>query len=127
MREGAVYVDRPSIYGNPYSLRPGEAGEPTGARETLVADFRYWLRHPHDRYERPGRFRAPGFASCAESREARDRLLAAIPNLAGRDLACRCHLDQPCHADVLLDLAARLQGTQPSLFDLPATPERGPY
>lgn len=25
--------------------------------------------------------------------------------LAGRDLACWCALDQPCHADVLLDLA----------------------
>ncbi len=26
-------------------------------------------------------------------------------DLAGRDLACWCPLDQPCHADVLLDLA----------------------
>jgi hypothetical protein len=26
-------------------------------------------------------------------------------NLAGRDLACWCALDQPCHADVLLALA----------------------
>ncbi|MGE2733815.1 DUF4326 domain-containing protein [Mycolicibacterium vaccae] len=25
--------------------------------------------------------------------------------LAGRDLACWCPLDDPCHADVLLDLA----------------------
>ena len=25
--------------------------------------------------------------------------------LAGRDLACWCPLDQPCHADVLLELA----------------------
>jgi len=28
-----------------------------------------------------------------------------IPLLEGRDLACWCPLDQPCHADVLLDLA----------------------
>lgn len=27
--------------------------------------------------------------------------------LAGRDLACWCRLDQPCHADVLLELANR--------------------
>lgn len=26
-------------------------------------------------------------------------------DLAGRDLACWCPLDQPCHADVLLELA----------------------
>ena len=25
--------------------------------------------------------------------------------LAGRDLACWCPLDQPCHADVLLEIA----------------------
>lgn len=32
----------------------------------------------------------------------RDEIRAA---LAGRDLACWCPLDQPCHADVLLELA----------------------
>lgn len=29
----------------------------------------------------------------------------AIRYLGGRDLACWCHLDQPCHADVLLVIA----------------------
>lgn len=28
-----------------------------------------------------------------------------VAPLAGRDLACWCPLDQPCHADVLLELA----------------------
>jgi hypothetical protein len=28
-----------------------------------------------------------------------------VAALAGRDLACWCPLDQPCHADVLLELA----------------------
>ena len=28
-----------------------------------------------------------------------------VGDLAGRDLACWCPLDQPCHADVLLELA----------------------
>lgn len=33
-------------------------------------------------------------------------LVAAVrQELAGRDLACWCPLDQPCHADLLLDLA----------------------
>jgi len=31
---------------------------------------------------------------------------AAIRNLRGKNLACWCRLDQPCHADVLLDLMA---------------------
>jgi hypothetical protein len=28
-----------------------------------------------------------------------------IGDLRGRDLACWCRLDQPCHADVLLEMA----------------------
>lgn len=38
------------------------------------------------------------------SDEAWERELAP---LRGRDLACWCPLDQPCHADVLLELANR--------------------
>ena len=30
---------------------------------------------------------------------------ARIPELRGKNLACWCPLDQPCHADVLLELA----------------------
>jgi hypothetical protein len=30
---------------------------------------------------------------------------AAREELAGKNLACWCALDQPCHADVLLELA----------------------
>lgn len=35
------------------------------------------------------------------------RLIAAveIEALRGKDLACWCPLDQPCHADVLLEIA----------------------
>jgi hypothetical protein len=35
-----------------------------------------------------------------------DLVWAARRELAGRDLACWCPLDQPCHADVLLEIAA---------------------
>ena len=42
-----------------------------------------------------------------ESRQKRwrEKVKRAIPNLRGKDLACFCPLDQPCHADVLLELA----------------------
>ena len=36
-----------------------------------------------------------------------------IAYLRGKNLACWCPLDQPCHADVLLDLANRA-ATSPS-------------
>jgi hypothetical protein len=32
-------------------------------------------------------------------------LIAALPELRGKHLACFCDLDRPCHADVLLELA----------------------
>jgi Protein of unknown function (DUF3631)/Domain of unknown function (DUF4326) len=39
-------------------------------------------------------------------RDGRDELCAEIRSaLHGRDLACWCPLDQPCHADVLLEIA----------------------
>lgn len=37
----------------------------------------------------------------------RARLLAGLPSLRGKNLACWCKLGSPCHADVLLDLANR--------------------
>lgn len=33
--------------------------------------------------------------------------LSDIEKLRGKNLACSCPLDQPCHADVLLELANR--------------------
>ena len=35
----------------------------------------------------------------------RAELLRRLPELRGKDLACFCALDKPCHADVLLELA----------------------
>lgn len=42
-------------------------------------------------------------ASMAEQPKLPDR--PALDELRGKDLACWCPLDQPCHADVLLELA----------------------
>jgi hypothetical protein len=36
-----------------------------------------------------------------------DEFRRAVRNARGKDLACWCPLDQPCHADVLLELANR--------------------
>jgi hypothetical protein len=76
MPEGAIYVGRPSRWGNPWW-----AGA-DGTAATVVGRYREML----------GRF-APAYVA---------ELLAP---LRGHDLACWCPLDQPCHADVLLELA----------------------
>lgn len=37
----------------------------------------------------------------------RDEIASSLPfhELRGKDLTCWCSFDQPCHADVLLDMA----------------------
>ena len=62
MPEGAVYVGRPTPWGNPYRI--GDDTVRNQANPTWLALLR------------------------------------------GHDLACWCPLDVPCHADVLLELAA---------------------
>lgn len=43
------------------------------------------------------------FAEFFPSRK--DNVIMALKELRGKNLACFCPLDQPCHADVLLKLA----------------------
>lgn len=70
-----VVVTRPTKWGNPYPLQLGRAPAVRRYREDLLAG----------------------------------RLAVTVEDvkreLAGRDLACYCPLDQPCHADVLLAVA----------------------
>lgn len=99
MPEGAVYVGRPSPWGNPFPV------EKYG-REKALEYFRAYLT---------GEF-VPKEAA-ADYRRAEKRLYGAGPALLfpgelaaivlrGKDLACWCPLDEPCHADVLLELIA---------------------
>ena len=79
MPDGAVYVGRPSRWGNPYRW-PDPA--------TAVQMFEDMLH------------RAPTSGPDDETIFETIRY-----QLRGKDLACWCPLDQPCHADVLLAIA----------------------
>lgn len=92
----AVNVARPSMWGNPYLVINEDA-------QSAVDLFRKLFEKP------PSRFRhillrissgRPGFGEGA----LLDMKLA-LPSLRGKNLACWCRPDQPCHADVLLKLA----------------------
>lgn len=67
---------------------------------------------------RPGRYGNPfpvavGYDAAAAVRDFRSYVVGRLSNgtgyplaaLRGKNLACFCALDQPCHADVLLELA----------------------
>lgn len=130
MPEGARYVGRGSRYGNPFVVgrtlvrvpglnaeweHEGRLHKPAGQRAfycTGTDDDGMPVGFWHD-------VRLATAAECVEMFRGR-MLRTDMPNLgwgptltrvrddlAGRDLACWCPLDQPCHADVLLDLANR--------------------
>lgn len=130
MPEGAVYVGRPTRWGNPFTIggRSGLARVPA-------------VHHPDREWEYEGRISAAGTrhdyhhgdgritvvnVRAMTRAEAVECFRAYVSGggwpidwnpvhapsvdvireyLRGRDLVCWCPLDQPCHADVLLDLA----------------------
>lgn len=135
---GAVYVGRPSKWGNPFPWRgdwiiwaavaAGFRADAAGRRAAVVAFYREWLTGtraagPHacedggDRivYESglelstaaAARGMAATFArlNSAAVSVPKPPPLADLSELRGRPLLCWCPLGQPCHADVLLELA----------------------
>ena len=76
MPDGAVYVGRPTQWGNPFAV------DATNGPGDAVRDFRGYVL---------------GRLSSGVGYPLRE--------LRGKDLVCWCPLTQPCHADVLLELA----------------------
>jgi hypothetical protein len=105
MPEGAVYVGRPTRWGNPVFVTRGDF--PTDAAEavehyrnlvTKRASFKSWGYGMGGFWHvtaNPVNDRGDKVPTAKEIRTA----------LGGKDLACWCPLDQPCHADVLLEMA----------------------
>lgn len=89
MPANTVSVTRPGKWGNPFSFHPEEGGN-----AEAVKYFREWL---------DGKW--PGTEP-----ERRAWILENIQTLKGKNLACYCPLDKPCHADVLIGLANRSEG-----------------
>lgn len=92
MPEGAVYVGRPSKWGNFYRI---DSRSPERAVEMYRDLIERVSQDPTDPI-----FRHDGLGVWDRDIKANIRR-----ELAGKDLACWCPLDQPCHADVLLEIA----------------------
>ena len=82
---GAVYVGRPTMWGNPFTHLRGRtrARFQVATVHDAIAAYRGWV------LEQP-------------------ELVAALGELRGKDLVCWCK-PGPCHADVLLELANRAE------------------
>lgn len=99
MPPNTVSVARPGRWGNPF--RVGQSYlEESGLIEVPTAKvaarlFREWIEHKLSG--------GPALHSVLVRSE--------LSRLRGKNLACWCKLGQPCHADVLLELANRPSST----------------
>ena len=94
MPEGAVYVGRPTIYGNPFGRFLADDQD----RLLAVQMFRAWWEG-HGRIQ--GQLKYPDQMTLLMG-----AMFQTEPHpLEGHDLACWCPEGSPCHADVLLELA----------------------
>lgn len=96
MPDNTVKVDRTTLFGNPFSIRDY-------GHDRAVALHRAWIR---------GELAAGDVPRDAMEmlKRRRGEVLAALPSLRGKNLACWCPLPQSgepdsCHAAVLLELA----------------------
>jgi hypothetical protein len=89
MPPNTIYVGRPTKWGNPFVIGKH------GTRKDCLVQFDLMLA---------------GFVNISKDNvrqqiEYRKWAARNIRHLRGKDLACFCPLDQPCHADTLLHAA----------------------
>jgi hypothetical protein len=122
MPENTVKVTRPGKWGNPFDFRKSECcwialsfgcrGDRLGRQEASVKAFREWIAPA------PGKRTfsielQPGFGNDETTVPVGPKIVAGISpdlrdvakELRGKNLACWCKPGEPCHADVLLELA----------------------
>lgn len=121
MPENTVKVTRPGRWGNPFNLRHsshcwtalahGFKADRLGRQAASVAIFRAWLLNGKADgvecgfyAEKDGETHLIVASPAVEAKEP-PTVAEIREHLAGKNLACWCRLDEPCHADVLLAVA----------------------
>lgn len=89
MPKNTIYVGRPTKWGNPFRI--GQTVFAKGCKprylktvDDVIKAYEWWLK---------------------ESNDGIDVMVRATKELKGKNLACWCKEGEPCHADVLLELA----------------------
>jgi hypothetical protein len=104
MPPNTVYVGRPTKWGNPFAISE------TLPRNKCIRVYRAWLtgtftERTIERIIGRGVKVKPQPMAMFNYLLWRGALRDDLQELRGKDLACWCPLDQPCHADVLLEIA----------------------
>ena len=130
MPPNAVKVDRTTKWGNPFNFKApshcwtalsyGCRGDPAGRHEASVKAFREWVESGKfmlltgvGLYAIDGKKKVAVGVSPDVAAPKAPTIDQIRKELQGKNLACWCALDKPCHADVLLELANG-EGEEPS-------------
>lgn len=124
MPPNTVNVTRPGKWGNPFDFRSpdccwlalsyGCRGDKLGRQQASVKAFAEWLEPPPNGKKLVRLERGISFGNDGNNFQIGPRFIVGPPptikairtELGGKNLACFCALDQPCHADVLLKIAS---------------------
>lgn len=97
MPPNTIYVGRPTVWGNPFTAKEwkkdGEKVSPTA----LVLMYQILLSEVFGVFKKKYK----------QTDEEKLLLHEFLKPLRGKNLACWCALDKPCHADVILELLNR--------------------
>lgn len=94
--ENCVIVTRPSRFGNPFTVADAIEAEYEDPQRACVSHFTAWVEG-HDDYQ--------DVYVVGGRRYDRRLIREHLSDLRGKDLACSCKPEDPCHVDVLLRLA----------------------
>jgi hypothetical protein len=115
MPDNTVIVDRSGKgrFGNPFKI--GKPGRMLTEHTDYALQFELTAEHTvrlYDNWLETGLHPLPdGLTSygrdviAAHMMQRRNTIIAALPTLRGRNLACFCKIGTPCHRDVLLRMA----------------------
>jgi hypothetical protein len=95
MPENTVKVTRPGKYGNPFAI-----GKPAPR-----CYERFHRGIVEDASQAVALFRRALTYEMARAAPTSDMVIDMVADLHGKNLACFCKIGEPCHADVLLELA----------------------
>jgi hypothetical protein len=103
MPEGAIYVGRPTRWGNPFWHMEKFHGVEAALDFYRTMIVGGWSPSLLDKWNVVNE-QIPYHAQNVWRNRMGVHPMDRIHELRGHDLACWCRLDQPCHADILLEL-----------------------
>lgn len=123
MPPNTVSVTRPGKFGNPFDFRSSDCcwlalsygcrGDRLGRQEASVKAFREWVVAPAKGKKIVRMERGVRFGGVDKEFQIGPRFIVGPPPtidairdaLRGKNLACFCKAGEPCHGDVLLEIA----------------------